>query len=202
MSVTAARAYLSPTLVLLAFDWPDGEQRADFLGFAITRTPGFLDLTTGVLAASSLLPNRLSFNGPPAEGQPDFPSDKAPIQKFMWWDARLEGLPTGQSIAYANLRGDGDLGAPSGGSDHDVHADRRLAGARGARHRNLVQSRRHELAGLLAPDEGAEPPGGRGADAAAGARAARMAGERDGKAAAAIRLGRGVARRGHLPPHG
>ena len=100
MSVTAARAYLSPTLVLLAFDWPDGEQRADFLGFAIKRTPGFLDLTTGVLAASSWLPNRLGFNGPPAEGQPDFPSDKAPIQKFMWWDARLEGLTTGQSIAY------------------------------------------------------------------------------------------------------
>ena len=111
MSVTAARAYLSPTLVLLAFDWPDGEQRADFLGFAITRTPGFLDLTTGVLAASSWLPNRLSFNGPPAEGQPDFPSDEAPIQKFMWWDARLEGLPTGQSIAY-------EISAVTGTSAH------------------------------------------------------------------------------------
>ena len=79
MALTAARAYLSPTLVLLAFDWPDGEQRNDFLGFAIKRTPGFLDFTTGTLAASSFLPNRLNFNGPPAEGQPDFPSDEARI---------------------------------------------------------------------------------------------------------------------------
>jgi len=29
------RSYLSPTLVLLAFDWPDGAFREDFLGFAI-----------------------------------------------------------------------------------------------------------------------------------------------------------------------
>jgi phosphatidylserine/phosphatidylglycerophosphate/cardiolipin synthase-like enzyme len=100
MAVTTARAYLSPTLVLLAFDWADGEQRNDFLGFAIKRTPGFLDFTTGALAASSFLPNRLNFNGPPAEGQPDFPSDQAPIQKFMWWDARLEGLAAGQAITY------------------------------------------------------------------------------------------------------
>jgi hypothetical protein len=35
----AARAYLSPTLVLLAFDWPSGAARDDFLGFAIERTP-------------------------------------------------------------------------------------------------------------------------------------------------------------------
>ncbi len=36
-----ARAYTSPTLVLLAMDWPDGAQFSDFLGFAILRSPGF-----------------------------------------------------------------------------------------------------------------------------------------------------------------
>ena len=41
---------------------------------------------------ASWLPNRLGFNGPPPEGEPDPPSDKAPIQKFLWWDARLDGL--------------------------------------------------------------------------------------------------------------
>jgi hypothetical protein len=83
MAKVNARAYLSPTLVLLAMDWPDGEARQDFLGFQIRRTPGFLDFTTGLVAASSMLPNRVSFTGPPPAGQPDFPSDVAPIQKFM-----------------------------------------------------------------------------------------------------------------------
>src|SRR6266550_2010295 len=36
-----ARAYTSPTLVLLAMDWPAGKDFADFLGFAILRSPGF-----------------------------------------------------------------------------------------------------------------------------------------------------------------
>lgn len=100
MATVIARAYLSPTLVLLAMDWPDGASRPDFLGFAIRRTPGFLSFSTGVVAASSMLPNRVSFNGPPAAGQPDFPSDVAPIQKFMWWDARLDGSNAGASLTY------------------------------------------------------------------------------------------------------
>jgi hypothetical protein len=33
MSV-AVRAFTSPTLVLLAFDWPEGDDHRDFLGFA------------------------------------------------------------------------------------------------------------------------------------------------------------------------
>ena len=35
------RAYLSPTLVLLAFNWNEGKSNPDFLGFAIKRSPGF-----------------------------------------------------------------------------------------------------------------------------------------------------------------
>jgi phosphatidylserine/phosphatidylglycerophosphate/cardiolipin synthase-like enzyme len=81
-------------------DWADGENRQDFLGFAIKRTPGFADLVNNTVAASDWLPNRLSFNGPPPAGQPDFPSNTAPIQKFLWWDARLEGVSAGASLTY------------------------------------------------------------------------------------------------------
>jgi len=51
------RPFTSPTLVLLAFDWPEGNGKSDFLGFAIERTPGFNG------APSSWLPNRIGFNG-------------------------------------------------------------------------------------------------------------------------------------------
>lgn len=100
MTAVALRAYRSPSLVLLALDWPDGEARQDFLGFAIRRTPGFTDLATGAVSVSDWLPNRVSFTGPPAEGQPDFPSNVAPIQKFLWWDARLDGVAPGQRLSY------------------------------------------------------------------------------------------------------
>ncbi|TKW76941.1 MAG: hypothetical protein DI543_18295, partial [Bradyrhizobium icense] len=52
------RVYASPTMVLLAMDWPDAETRADFLGFAIRRTPGFFH------EAQSWLPNRIDFAAP------------------------------------------------------------------------------------------------------------------------------------------
>jgi phosphatidylserine/phosphatidylglycerophosphate/cardiolipin synthase-like enzyme len=100
MSAVIVKAYRSPSLVLLAMDWPDGKAHNDFLGFAIQRTPGFQDLRTGKVAASDWLPNRISFDGPPAEGQPDFPSNVAPIQKFLWWDARLEGMKPGDLLKY------------------------------------------------------------------------------------------------------
>ena len=93
----AVKSYTSPTLVLLAFDWPGGDARNDFLGFAIERTPGFYG------AAKSWLPNRIDFNGPKvdAQGQPaDAPSNEAPIQKFYWWDARINTADRGTTIVY------------------------------------------------------------------------------------------------------
>ena len=48
-----AKAYTSPTLVLLAFDWTNGDASPDFLGFALERAPGFGG------AAKSWLPNRI-----------------------------------------------------------------------------------------------------------------------------------------------
>ncbi|MCM3468458.1 hypothetical protein M3643_13385, partial [Staphylococcus lugdunensis] len=86
----SVRSYLSPTLVLLAFDWPDAASRSDFLGFAIRRTPGFWSADGKTRAPDSWLPNRLTFDGPAADTQGDAPTDQAPIQKFMWWDARID----------------------------------------------------------------------------------------------------------------
>ena len=40
MAAAAIKAYASPGCVLLAFDWPDGGDHQDFLGFAIKRNPG------------------------------------------------------------------------------------------------------------------------------------------------------------------
>ena len=100
MAAVSIIAYLSPSLVLLALDWDEGATRTDFLGFSINRMPGFRDLATGVVRPSDWLPNRISFNGPPAAGQPDFPSNTAPIQKFMWWDARLDGIGPGAQLTY------------------------------------------------------------------------------------------------------
>src|ERR1041385_3434782 len=88
------RSYASPTLVLLAYDWPEGNQRPDFLGFAIQRTPGFDQ------ASTSWLPNRIGFDGPPAGTASDCPSNAAPIQKFYWWDARINTPDRGTTFDY------------------------------------------------------------------------------------------------------
>ncbi len=78
---------------MLAFDWAAGSERSDFLGFAIERTPGFDG------AATSWLPNRIGFEGPKPD-QSDFPSDEAPIQKFYWWDARINTKDRGSIFSY------------------------------------------------------------------------------------------------------
>lgn len=93
MAAVEVRSYLSPTLVLLAFNWQDSADREDFLGFAIQRRPGFDG------AESSWLPNRLDFSGPAQPGK-DFPSNQAPIQKFMWWDARINTADRGKTFRY------------------------------------------------------------------------------------------------------
>jgi phosphatidylserine/phosphatidylglycerophosphate/cardiolipin synthase-like enzyme len=87
------RPFTSPTLVLLAFDWPEGNDKRDFLGFAIERTPGFDG------APSSWLPNRIGFNGPKPDHS-DFSSKEAPIQKFTWWDARIDTKDRGTKFSY------------------------------------------------------------------------------------------------------
>ncbi|PXX28695.1 MULTISPECIES: phospholipase D-like domain-containing protein [Burkholderia] len=96
----SVRSYLSPTLVLLAFDWSDAQSRNDFLGFAIRRTPGFWSADGKTRAPNSWLPNRLTFDGPAADTQGDAPTDQAPIQKFMWWDARIDPQDRDASFRY------------------------------------------------------------------------------------------------------
>jgi hypothetical protein len=96
MSKVKIRPYCSPTLVLLAFDWPDGDRR-DFLGFAILRSPGFRK-PDGTEEAESWLPNRVGFDGP--EQGRDFPSETSPIQKFQWWDARIDDPDRGREFTY------------------------------------------------------------------------------------------------------
>lgn len=115
MEQVTARAFLSPTLVLLAMDWEDGADRGDFLGFAIKRTPGFRLKKGAKPNAFDWLPNRLGFHGPnPGSGstsgsQPtvhgqtvpgDLPSLTNPIQHFQWWDARINTEDRGQDFTY------------------------------------------------------------------------------------------------------
>lgn len=94
MAKVRVKAYTSPTLVLLAFDWPPAAGYADFLGFAVQRTPGFRG------AAQSWLTNRLGFDGVPADGG-FLPSNAAPIQKFLWWDAQIDTADRGGAFRYA-----------------------------------------------------------------------------------------------------
>ena len=93
MPMTTPRAYLSPTLVLLAFDYPDAPHINDFLGFSIERSPGFDG------AAPSYLPNRIGFNGPDPTGK-TMGSDVWPIQKFYWWDAHITTVDRGTQFSY------------------------------------------------------------------------------------------------------
>src|SRR5574338_1353897 len=93
MSKVKVRSYASPSVVLLAFDWPDGKDHDDFLGFAIKRKPGFYG------KVESWLPNRIGFDGPAKQGK-DLPSNTSPIQKFMWWDARIDESQAGKTFTY------------------------------------------------------------------------------------------------------
>jgi phosphatidylserine/phosphatidylglycerophosphate/cardiolipin synthase-like enzyme len=99
MKKVKVRSYCSPTLVLLAFDWPEGA-REDFLGFAVSRVPGFRT-KDGHIEDKSWLPNRVGFDGPvTGKMHADFPSNTSPLQKFMWWDARIDDPDRGKEFAY------------------------------------------------------------------------------------------------------
>ena len=88
------RAYTSPTLVLLAYDWPAGGDHDDFLGFAIRRTPGH-----GKSGKPDFLWNKIGFE-PVKKGDPPKPSDESPIQRFAWWDSGIETADRGKTFIY------------------------------------------------------------------------------------------------------
>ena len=89
-----ARAYTSPTLVLLAMDWPGGSTRPDFLGFAIRRAPGFAKGEK-----DGYLTNKIGFSAPDKDAQP-LPSNLAPFQKFLWWDGAIDDGDRGRTFDY------------------------------------------------------------------------------------------------------
>jgi len=88
------RPYTSPTLVLLAMDWPDGANHPDFLGFAIMRSPGFHPGER-----DGYLTNKISFQ-PQGPNSQSLPSSVAPIQKFLWWDSAITDADRGTSFEY------------------------------------------------------------------------------------------------------
>lgn len=108
------RAYTSPTLVLLAYDWPAGKDHADFLGFAIRRDPGH-----GKSGAPDYLWNKIGF-APPKKKEPPKPSDKNPIQRFALWDSGLADADRGKTFTYTITpvvgTGPGDLSLQNGDS--------------------------------------------------------------------------------------
>jgi phosphatidylserine/phosphatidylglycerophosphate/cardiolipin synthase-like enzyme len=89
-----ARAYTSPTLVLLAMDWPAGARFSDFLGFAILRSPGFTPKEK-----DGFLFNKIGFDKPGPNSQP-LPSSLAPFQKFLWWDGGIDDKDRGKTFKY------------------------------------------------------------------------------------------------------
>lgn len=94
MASVTIKPYASPTCILLAFDWPDGAQHADFLGFAIRRTPGYAKDKQ-----PQFLFNKLDFV-PVAENAKPKSSDLAPIQKFNWWDSGFNTVDRGKTFTY------------------------------------------------------------------------------------------------------
>jgi phosphatidylserine/phosphatidylglycerophosphate/cardiolipin synthase-like enzyme len=93
-SQTKVRAYTSPTLVLLAMDWPDGKSFPDFLGFAILRSPGFQPGEK-----DGYLLNKVGF-APPSSNSQSLPSSVSPIQKFLWWDSAITSADRGKKFVY------------------------------------------------------------------------------------------------------
>jgi phosphatidylserine/phosphatidylglycerophosphate/cardiolipin synthase-like enzyme len=110
------RAYTSPTLVFLAFDWPDGDSHEDFLGFSILRDPGYTK--SGV---AQYLFNKIDFAPLPRGAAPPS-SERAPIQKFNWWDGGIAPTDAGKTFTYTVTpmvgTGAGDVRAVTGAAGH------------------------------------------------------------------------------------
>lgn len=88
-----AQCFASSHVILLAFNWEEGQDLENFVGFAIERTPGIGK------QQKSFLYNRIGFGGPLAAT--DYAgSDKNPIQKFMWWDAQINDADEGHDFTY------------------------------------------------------------------------------------------------------
>lgn len=88
------KAYASASCVLLTFDWEDGANHPDFLGFAIQRDPGY-----GRDGKPQFLFNKLDFVPLGEDAQPKG-SDQAPIQKFNWWDGGINTGDQGKTFKY------------------------------------------------------------------------------------------------------
>lgn len=70
MARVKAKAYPSPSIVLLTFNWePSDELKDEFLGFAICRSPGFRHPSSDQPSASDRLLNWLTFVGVGIGGQ-------------------------------------------------------------------------------------------------------------------------------------
>ena len=91
------KSYTSPTLVLLAYDWPAADLRPDFRGFGIERTPGFAG------EERSWLPWPVGG----AAAAPD-----APIRKCYWWDANIDPNDRGARFHYRVVPVIGPEGSP------------------------------------------------------------------------------------------
>jgi hypothetical protein len=74
-----------------------------FLGFAIERSPGY-----GRDGKAQCLLNKLDFTPITAKSVPK-PSDRAPIQKFNWWDGGIVTADRGRQFTYSvtPVRGSG-----------------------------------------------------------------------------------------------
>lgn len=107
MTKATVKPYASPTCVLLTFDWADGADHLDFLGFAIRRTPGY-----SKDKKPQFLFNKLDFVPITKDAKPKT-SDKAPIQKFNWWDGGIKTEDRGKTFQYEIIpvlgTGPGDL---------------------------------------------------------------------------------------------
>lgn len=94
MAKVECKAYASSHIVLLAFNWEEGKTNAEFIGFAVKRTPGFSG------QSESWLRNLLSFEGPVKKLDENCRTDRNPIQKFMWWDADIDDKHEGMTFIY------------------------------------------------------------------------------------------------------